>query len=253
MKTLFIGQNSIHLKSVDSTNSYASEMLRQISLPDGTLFYTFEQENGRGQRGNKWESEANKNVALSYVLHPSFLPITKQFLLTKIVSLAVADLMTEILKKEAIPAEIRIKWPNDIYINRKKIAGILIENTLKEHTIQSAIIGIGINVNQTSFSSTLNAGSLKQICNKEFDLIQLIDLLSQKIEANYLRLKAGKLDQIHSNYLQQLYQLNEKKNYQVDEQQIEGCIIGVSETGKLQVQLNDLLIREFDLKEIGFI
>jgi BirA family biotin operon repressor/biotin-[acetyl-CoA-carboxylase] ligase len=228
-------------------------MLRQISLPDGTLFYSFEQKNGRGQRGNKWESEANKNVALSYILHPSFLSINKQFLLTKIVSLAVTDLMTEILKKEAIPAEIRIKWPNDIYINTKKIAGILIENVLKEHTLQTTIIGIGINVNQTDFPSTLNACSLISICNKEFDLNMIIELLSQKIEAYYLKLKSASLEAINTNYLNQLYQLKEKKNYQIANEIIEGEIIGVSEVGKLQLQLNDLSIKELDLKEIIFI
>jgi BirA family biotin operon repressor/biotin-[acetyl-CoA-carboxylase] ligase len=253
MKTLFVGQNSIHLKSVNSTNSYASEMLRQISLPDGTLFYSFEQENGRGQRGNKWESEANKNVALSYVLHPGFLSINKQFLLTKAVSLSVADVMTEILKKEAIPAEIRIKWPNDIYVNQKKIAGILIENVLKEHTLQTSIIGIGININQTDFPTTLNACSLKSICNKEFDLNVIIELLSQKIEAYYLKLKSASLVAINTNYLNQLYQLNEKKNYQIANEIVEGKIIGVSEIGKLQLQLNDLSVKEFDLKEIIFI
>jgi len=253
MKTLFVGQNSIHLKSVNSTNSYASEMLRQINLPDGTLFYSFEQENGRGQRGNKWESEANKNVALSYVLHPSFLSINKQFLLTKVASLAVADVMTEILKKEAIPAEIRIKWPNDIYVNQKKIAGILIENVLKEHTLQTSIIGIGINVNQTDFPSTLNACSLKSICNKEFDLNLIIELLSQKIEAYYLKLKSASLEAINTKYLNQLYQLKEKKNYQIANEIIEGEIIGVSEVGKLQLQLNNLSIKELDLKEIIFI
>src|SRR3954464_15508080 len=98
MKTLFIGQNIIHLKSVDSTNSYASELLRQIKLSEGSVIYTFEQEKGRGQRGNSWESEPNKNVTLSLVLYPTFLNADKQFLLTKMTSLAVADLMAEMIE-----------------------------------------------------------------------------------------------------------------------------------------------------------
>lgn len=79
MKTLFVGQNSIHLESVDSTNSYASELLRQIELSEGSIIYTFEQLNGRGQRGNSWESEPFKNVALSLVLYPKFLSVNQQF------------------------------------------------------------------------------------------------------------------------------------------------------------------------------
>ena len=124
MKTLFIGQNTIYLKSVDSTNSYASELLRQNNVPEGTLIYTFEQTKGRGQRGNSWESEPNKNIALSLVLHPSFLSADKQYLLSKITSLAVADLLAEMLESSAKENKVKIKWPNDIYISEKKIGGI---------------------------------------------------------------------------------------------------------------------------------
>src|SRR3954463_7559651 len=109
MKTLFVGQNSFHIESLDSTNSYASEMLRQIAPADGTLIYTFRQLNGRGQRGNSWESEPNKNVALSLILQPRFLSPEKQFFLTKITSLAVSDVMAEM---PGFSGNVRIKWPN---------------------------------------------------------------------------------------------------------------------------------------------
>src|SRR5665213_310585 len=115
MKTLFIGQSCIHLKSVDSTNSYASELLRQNKPVEGTLIYTFEQQKGRGQRGTIWESEPNKNATLSFVLYPTFLHADKQFLLNKITSLAVADLMSELLGFTDKKTDIKIKWPNDIY------------------------------------------------------------------------------------------------------------------------------------------
>lgn len=177
MRTLFIGQNIIHLKSVDSTNSYASELLRQNSIPEGSLIYTFEQTNGRGQRGNVWESEPNKNISLSLVLYPTFLNADKQYLITKITALAVADLMAEILEPEEKKGRIKIKWPNDIYINDKKIGGILIENTLRDNTIQSTILGIGININQTIFKTTKNSTSAALIANKLFDFINIIEKL----------------------------------------------------------------------------
>ncbi len=252
MKTLFVGQNSIHLKSVDSTNSYASELLRQISLPDGTLFYTFDQQNGRGQRGNSWESEANKNVALSYVLHPKFLAPNKQFLLTKVVSLAVADVMTEILKKEGISVDVKIKWPNDIYVNGKKIAGILIENVLKENLILHSIIGIGININQTEFTSTKKACSLCILTKNEHNKKELIELLSSKIEGYYLQLKSNKQNELHEAYLRYLFQLEQPALYEVKEEQFTGIITGVSDTGKLQMKTGSEM-KEFDLKEIRFI
>ncbi|MCK6648571.1 MAG: biotin--[acetyl-CoA-carboxylase] ligase [Bacteroidia bacterium] len=252
MKTLFVGQNSIHLKSVDSTNSYASELLRQISLPDGTLFYTFDQQNGRGQRGNSWESEPRKNVALSHVLHAKFLAPNKQFLLAKVVSLAVADVMTEILKKEGIQTDVKIKWPNDIYVNGNKIAGILIENTLKENTIQHSIIGIGININQTEFKTTSKATSLKILIKKEQSKEMLLELLSSKLEAYYLKLKSNRISDLNATYLQQLYQYETPALYETNSGQFTGIISGVSDTGKLQIK-TETGIREFDLKEIRFI
>jgi len=253
MKTLFVGQNRIHLQSVDSTNSYATEMLRQISLPDGTLFYTFEQQNGRGQRGNSWESEPIKNVALSYVLYPKFIAADKQFMLTKVIALAVADLLTAIFKKQGVLADVKIKWPNDIYVNNQKIAGILIENTIRDSFIQSSIVGIGININQTLFKNNLQATSLKLICGKEFDLEEIIIHLSEYIEANYLQLKANKQNLINNNYLNCFYKLNETATYKVDNEIIEAKIVGVSELGLLQLKLADDTIREFDFKKIEFI
>src|SRR3569832_1308747 len=128
MKTLFIGQNAIYVKSLASTNSYASDLLRQIELSEGSLIYTFEQQKGRGQRGNSWESEPNKNVTLSLVLHPQFLEPSQQFLLTKITSLAVADLMAEILASIQHAHRIQIKRPNEKKKGEQKNARNLIEN-----------------------------------------------------------------------------------------------------------------------------
>jgi len=249
MKTLFIGQNSFHLHAVDSTNSYATDMLRQISLVDGTLFYTFNQLNGRGQRNNKWESEPGKNVALSVVIAPSFLNINQQFLITQITSVALADLMAELLG----PAnKISIKWPNDIYVNNKKIAGVLIENIVRDTSIQHAVIGVGVNVNQELFGTTDKAISLKQIAKKEFELMTVIELFCTNLEAYYLQLKAGKAEQINQKYLSNLYQLNEWKNYIVDGIAVEGKIEGTTTEGKLKLRFKDNSIRNFDLKEIIF-
>lgn len=251
METLFIGQNAIHLPAVDSTNSYASEMLRQMRLTEGTIIYTFEQTRGRGQRGNSWHSEANKNVALSLILHPSFLGANEQFLLSKIVSLAVSDLMAEILSGQEL--SVKIKWPNDIYVNDKKIAGILIENSIGDHSVQSSIIGIGINVNQEHFNAeTSNATSLKMLAAREFDLNAIVTRLCEFLEARYLQLKANKRESLGRAYLERLYRLNEWKKYSGSAGIFEGKIINVSGSGKLQVELRNNEIKEFDLKEIVF-
>lgn len=252
MKTLFVGQNNIHLNAVDSTNSYASELLRQVKPVEGTLIYTFNQQNGRGQRGSRWESEAHKNMALSLILNPTFLQADKQFLITKIVSLAAADLMAELLQPFNLSSQIKIKWPNDIYVGDKKIAGILIENTLRENNIQSSIIGIGINFNQSEFIKLGNATSLKLLTNKEFDLMAGVERICEFIEARYLQLKANKLETIDLAYLQCLYKFEEWFDYSSNNQFFTGKIIGVSNSGKLQMQLKSDEIKEFDLKEIAF-
>ncbi len=253
MKTLFIGQNAIYLKSVDSTNSYATELLRQNKVSEGTIIYTFNQTNGRGQRGNSWETEPNKNVAFSLILQPHYLTADKQYLLTKITALAVSDLMAEMLKSSIKNERIEIKWPNDIYINGKKIGGILIENSLRDANIQSSIIGIGININQTDFKTTTNSTSLALIANKEFELKETINRLCSFFEARYLQLKANKLTEIDSDYLHRLYRLNSWNQFSMNNLLFEGKIIGVSESGKLLVQLRTEEIKEFDLKEIVFI
>lgn len=253
MKTLFIGQNAIYVKSLASTNSYASELMRQISVADGTIIYTFEQKKGRGQRGNSWESEPNKNVTLSLVLHPQFLTVEDQFLLTKIAALAIADLMAELLNSSASSHRICIKWPNDVYVDDKKIAGILIENFLREHTIQSSVIGIGINVNQAHFAAAPNATSVYLLTGKTMELKECIDLFCQYAEVRYLQLKANKLQKLSDDYLQHLYRLNEWNIYtSVQEPAFQGKIKGVSKMGKLLLERKSGELNEFDMKEIGF-
>jgi BirA family biotin operon repressor/biotin-[acetyl-CoA-carboxylase] ligase len=253
MKTLFTGQNIIHLKSVDSTNSYAAELLRQNKQQEGTLVCSFNQIAGRGQRGNKWLSEPNKNATFSIVLYPSFIQPDKQFLLTKVISLAVADLMTELLNVAANSHVVKVKWPNDIYVGDKKIAGILIENTLSEGAIKSSIVGIGINVNQTQFDGDFTATSLALLTKMEYDLMQIVEKACEYIEARYLQLKAGKKQNIDAAYLNALYQFGENKKYLLaDERIIEGQIEGVSTEGKLQILIEGEGIKEFALQEIRF-
>jgi BirA family biotin operon repressor/biotin-[acetyl-CoA-carboxylase] ligase len=252
MRTLFVGQHAIHLTAVESTNSYASEMLRQMRQNEGTIIYTFEQTQGRGQRGNTWYSEPNKNIALSLILHPSFLKIEEQFLLTKMVSLSVSDLMAEMLPQHTY--QIKIKWPNDIYILDKKVAGILIENTLAGNHIQASVIGIGINVNQTEFNTESgNPVSIKLISGEEMELQTIVERLCEFLEARYLQLKSGKKEMIDHYYIQRLYRIDEWKKYATTEGEFEGRIKSVSPEGKLQIELHNQEIKEYDLKEIVFI
>src|ERR1035437_6675835 len=152
METIFIGKNCIEIEKTDSTNSYLSKLLGEKTLFEGTVVITNRQEMGRGQRGTTWESEPNKNLTLSILLHPTFLRPDEQFQLNKAISLGVAGFVVGVLQ---VDVDVKIKWPNDIYIRNKKVAGILIENSVSGNNLQHSIIGIGINVNQEKFSAKL--------------------------------------------------------------------------------------------------
>src|ERR1700747_2779313 len=144
METLFTGRNIIELSECASVNTHATELLKAVKLPEGTVIYTKKQTAGRGQRGNTWVSEDGKNLTMCFVFHPNFLNAANSFLLSMTVSLALHDLLTELLTEKQ---EVKIKWPNDILIDGKKVAGILIENVLREEQLSSSVIGIGLNLN----------------------------------------------------------------------------------------------------------
>src|SRR5687768_10725094 len=135
MPPLFIGSTTIELASVDSTNNFAKDLLRSEKPLEGTLIFAHEQSQGRGQKGNSWISEKDKNLTLSIILYPHFLEAEKQFFLNMAISLAVKDFCESFLDKE-----IKIKWPNDIYHHNQKLGGILIENTISGNKIASSIV-----------------------------------------------------------------------------------------------------------------
>src|SRR4051812_18760955 len=149
METLFIGKNILFLPETDSTNSYAIELLKNVNPPDGTVVHTARQLRGKGQRGAAWTTEPVSNLTISIIVKPAFLSLANQYFLYIVSALAVHDTTAEFLAPRQF--DIKIKWPNDILVNRKKIAGILIENRITGNLINASVIGIGINVNQASF------------------------------------------------------------------------------------------------------
>lgn len=254
MQTLFTGQNLIHLKSVESTNSYAAELLRQNKQQEGTVVCSFNQTSGRGQRGNIWQVEPNKNATFSIIYYPVFLKPDEQFMLTKAISVGLAGLVTELLNCFEKKYEVKIKWPNDIYVDGKKIAGILIENTLADGIIKTSIIGIGLNVNQIVFGDISNATSLAQLSEENYHLESIVEKSCKYIEALYLQLKAGKKEVIDKEYLNYLYQLGVLKKYVLtDGTEIQGKITGISREGYLQMGLIAGEQMQFNLKQIRFL
>ena len=174
-----------HFNNIDSTNSYLQNLLEKGEDVVDNVVVTDFQTSGKGQGKNVWQSEDGKNLLFSIALDMSFLKAEDQFLLTQIVSVA----MINVLKKYLPEENLFIKWPNDIYFNNKKIAGILIKNEIKGIMLGTSIIGIGLNVNQTSFDESLpNPISMKMITGKDYDLEEILLAISCQLSAvsNYV-------------------------------------------------------------------
>ncbi len=252
MDTLFVGQNMINLDETESTNTYATNLLKKIPVVDGTIVFTNKQTKGRGQVGNTWHAESGKNLTFSVVLHPGFLPADKQFYLSKITSLAVFNMLTEFLDISLY--DIKIKWPNDILVNKKKIAGILIENILRRNYLQSSVIGVGININQLNFAGiNKQTTSLAVLLKKEFDVKELLHLFCKHFEAIYLTLKQANVTKITQTYLQQLYKFNQWANYKVNNQTFSAKIIQIEENGLLILTDQQNQTLKFNFKEVAFL
>ena len=195
LTTLFTGRHYTFLPEIDSTNSYLSSILRNISLPEGSVIRTFKQYAGRGQKDTIWESQSGKNLLLSFLFYPSFIPPADIFSLNKTFSLGVYDFVSKFLGKK-----VSIKWPNDIYWEDKKIGGLLIENSINSAVVTYSILGLGLNINQKNFSKGIsNPTSFINVKKKVYDLEDLFVSLCSFIEARYLELKAGEIKKINDN------------------------------------------------------
>lgn len=233
-----------------STNEHASELLSKSKPAAGTVITTFRQTDGRGQIGSKWESEPEKNISLSVIFYPDFLAIKDQFLLSQFISLAACDFV----KKHLPKSHVCVKWPNDIYVGSRKIAGILLQNSLVNNLIRSTVAGIGININQTVFvTNPPNPTSFHLEAGLDFDLREMVPSLCELLELRYLQLKSGKMVPLQQDYLSNLYQFEVSANYRRDSGEIfEGTITGIDEIGRLKMEVGGKT-EVFDLKEVRFL
>jgi len=246
---LFVGQNLITIKQVDSTNNFLKNSLSNSKpLPEGTVIMADSQTAGRGQQQNRWHSEDGKNLTFSLLLKPVFLPVTQQFDLTRVISLGIINAFEPLLGNQ-----LKVKWPNDIYYGDYKLGGILIENIIQGSQIKNSVIGIGLNINQDDFPLEVpNAVSLKQILHRDYDLKFLLSEICKNIEAAYLNLKSGRFELVRKAYLDRLYWLNEDKMFKTKDKMFAGVITGVKDNGLLIVN-DGIGTSEFNQKEIEFL
>lgn len=249
-KTLFIGQNCQYLPSCQSTNDEAADLLSQTDLAEGTLIVTDNQTAGRGQRGNIWLAEPGQNLTFSLVLRPNFLPAARQFWLNIAVSVGITDALLPLTD-----GLIRIKWPNDLYIETQKTGGLLIENTIQGQWLAWSIVGLGLNLNQTTFTyPTATSLQARFPLPEGYHLPGVLTSICEHIEKRYLQLKAGHEAILKATYLQRLYRFGEAGRFR-DAQTgtiFTGTLVGVNENGQLALMVGSDR-QYFNFKEIEFL
>jgi BirA family transcriptional regulator, biotin operon repressor / biotin---[acetyl-CoA-carboxylase] ligase len=234
----------IKLDAIDSTNDFLKGLSNTNTVENFTVVTAESQTNGKGQMGSKWESEKGKNLIVSVLIKNQLININQIFDL----NVAVALSIFESLNHFEIP-ELSIKWPNDIMSANKKIAGILIENTLKSNDGIQSIIGFGINVNQTNFDGLPNASSLKNCLNVDFDKEILLTKIIDTLKTNLLN--SNNTAQNWNVYNDNLYK---KSVLMPFENQLGGKFMGiiqqVNTNGKVQILIENDVLKEFEIKEI---
>ena len=251
-----------HFKNIDSTNSYLQNLLDKGEDVADNIVVTDFQTSGKGQGKNVWQSEDGKNLLFSIALDMSFLKAEDQFLLTQMVSVSMINVLKNYLPEDSL----FIKWPNDIYFNNKKIAGILIKNEIKGIMLGTSIIGIGLNVNQTDFDESLpNPISMKMITGKDYDLEEILLAISCQLSAvsNYVNRQQTtdnrpcitfnfQFSTFNSQYTSYLYRYKQWTFYEHEGIVKEMMIIGYDRFGRLILKEKNDREVVCDLKEIVF-
>lgn len=228
--TLFVGKVRYHYPQLASTNAFAINSISKNNPIEGSVISTDNQTDGKGQIGSLWESEAKMNLTLSVILYPKFILAKDQFLLNQAICLGVRDFVEDITGLSA-----KVKWSNDIYINDKKVSGILIQNSLSGSNIQSCVAGMGININQTTFlSNAPNPTSFALETSQIYKLKGIENSLFAHLEFRYLQLKNKQYEVLQKDYLKYLYRYAEEHLFQTPEGvTFSGKITGISPQGKL--------------------
>ncbi len=236
-----------HFGLLDSTNAYLQGMQAETDIRNW-LVSTDEQTAGKGMGCNGWESEKGKNLTFSIALDVGFMPAERQFLLSEAVALGVIHALDDLLPTE----KLHIKWPNDLYFDNQKLAGILINSTIKANKMDTSIIGIGLNVNQMQFKDwPTHPISLKQITGKELALQPLLEQVAESIYNKVETLKASPTV-IEQDYLKRLYRYRTWANYEIDGKVLRLFMTGIDSFGRLMLVDEAEKVYCFDVKEIKF-
>lgn len=240
---------------LQSTNAFLHDRISAGADINDTVVVARYQTAGKGMGDNRWESRAGENLLFSIALNVSFLKAEEQFRISQAVAIAILNVISNKLLNTSNSLIVSIKWPNDIYVGQKKLAGMLIQNTISGMMMQTSIIGIGLNVNQMEFSDDVpNPVSLKMLTGNDFSLDLLLKELIVNIKnaVEKLQTEQGKED-IDVIYRRHLFRCGEWADYEIGGEFKTLKINGYDKYGRLC--LCDKNGRDFvcDIKEIRFI
>ena len=238
----------IKFDAIDSTNKYLKKLYIKKSIQDRLLIITNNQFNGKGQKNNKWLSEPGKNLTFSFYKILENRKIQNPFMLNCIISLSIF----KILKQFGVP-NLKVKWPNDILSDSKKICGILIENFYRQNFLYSSIIGVGININQTNFGSLENVSSVLLSTGKYNNIDNFFLSLKALLENDIEKKTYSPPKKILIDYELKLYKKNIDSKFKIGDIIVSGSIVGISDTGKLIVVTNEFGKKKYNYKEITLI
>lgn len=243
---MIIGHPILAFDTLESTNKTAAELLNLSKVQHGAVILAREQTAGRGQRGRSWVSQPGVDLTMSVVLKPARLRADEQFALGKVVALAVAEAV-----RLLVPAEVRIKWPNDVLVERKKIAGILIKNEVVGELVQSCVVGIGINANSTGFAEDLMATSLVQETGREVDLAVLLSHVCKALDRRWKAYEAGDAG-LAEAYAGELWARGRWADLLLDGQPVTGRPMDVDSHGRLIVEWEGGDVAVYGLDRLRF-
>lgn len=236
----------IRLKEIASTNKFLKE-LGKTEEPI-TIVVADYQTAGKGQGTNTWESERGKNLLFSILVHPTTIPIERQYILSEAAALSYKAVL------DSYTTGISVKWPNDIYWQDRKISGTLIETALSKGVIKDFIIGTGINVNQQEFRSDApNPVSLCQIIGREVPLEEVMNKVVDAFKRYYQMVIDVAYDTISQRYHASLYRKEGLFPYRDKDGEFMAAIDHVEDDGHLVLKDSDGNLRAYAFKEVHFI
>jgi BirA family biotin operon repressor/biotin-[acetyl-CoA-carboxylase] ligase len=231
---------------VDSTNDVARELAHAHTLPEGAVIVATHQRMGRGQQNAVWESQPGLNLLATFIINHHRTELQRQV----VFNMAVANAIHKWVVAQGV-CDSFIKWPNDIYAQKKKLSGILIENILSGTEWKTSLVGIGININQLEFVHPCPI-SLSQLTGKQYSVSDCLKTLSDELRREMTLFFKKQDDEIRDYYLNHLFMMGIETNYMIGEKRVAGVIQGVDASGRLVISI-DGEIHTFANKEIRFI